>query len=123
MKITTIEQYVDAISKLDEKIEENYKNLNFNTKHNALIKKRQKITGGINMNIRLAETVYFILLLSNNIETLICTASHCLRLDIFTERSLEILNSLSNNDEIGIHGFEAKTCLRLYRGEIPNRTL
>jgi hypothetical protein len=123
MNDLTVIEYVQKIKDIDNEIIniDPFKDLKAR-KHNSLVKKKRKITKIINNKIELAEQVYSVLLKSDNIETLITTSTDCLRIGIFVEQAISILENIDKNST-GENSFNAMMILRIYRGEVPNRDL
>jgi hypothetical protein len=123
MKNLTVNDYVQIINDIDNLIIniDPLKDLKAR-KHNSLVKKKRKIIKIINDNIELAEQVYSILLKSENVETLITTSTDCLRIGVYVEQAISVLEKIESGPR-GENRFNAMMILQIYRGEIANRDL
>jgi len=91
--------------------------------NNREVKKCSKWHKLIAEDLKLAEEIYDLLLEHSCITVKILSAVQCLKLNIYVGRSVEILEKLTQRTDIGIKRFDAEMCLRVWRGEVPNRTL
>jgi len=86
-------------------------------------KKRAQLFQILSKDIELAKEVYGHLLIHHCITTKISSASECLRLNIYVDKAVEILEEISNRTDIGVRRTNAEMVLRVWRGEFPGKTL
>jgi hypothetical protein len=91
-------------------------------KYNKLFDKRQKILDEVNKNIDLAESVYCTLLSSDSDLTRITVAANCLKLNLFLEESITVLEAVANGP-YGRNRFSAHMVLEVYNGKVPGAHL
>lgn len=74
-------------------------------------------------DLTLAKEVYSQLLWHDCVTTRSIAAAECLRLNIFVQEAVSVLEEISKRDDVGITRFEAETALQIWRGEVPGRSL
>jgi hypothetical protein len=74
-------------------------------------------------DLTLAKEVYSQLLWHDCVTTRSISAAECLRLSIFVQEAVHVLEEISGRDDIGITSFHAEMALRIWRGEFPGKTL
>lgn len=82
-----------------------------------------KLHNFIAEDLKLAEEIYGLLLEHSCISVKIACAFQCLKLDIYVDKSVNILDKLTKRTDIGIRRLDAEMCLRVWRGEFSNKTL
>ncbi|MDR1018804.1 MAG: DUF2019 domain-containing protein [Lachnospiraceae bacterium] len=112
-----VRYYIYLIEELGIKMSEARANDDRNaTKYNKLFKERQIIIDNLHNNVEMARDVYKELLNSKNSLTLVNTSANCLRLGVFVDEAISILENLSKKS-LGEDSFNAKIVLKVYRGE------
>lgn len=91
--------------------------------HNKEMKKLSKLFEITSQDKELCEMVYSFLLKSENVVTLLNASTECLKLNIFTEESKNILTMLSKRNDIGIIRFNAEMTLKVWQGKVKGKHL
>ena len=91
--------------------------------NNREAKKLVKLFNVVKDNISLANEVYAVLLNEDSVTTRSISAAECLRIGIYIHESEKILEELSQRNDIGITRLSCEMALKLWRGEIPGKTL
>jgi len=86
--------------------------------NNREFKKRDKLYQEIAKDVELAEEIYDHLLEHPCITVKISSSFQCLKLNIYVDRSVSILEKLAQRTDIGVRSFNAEMCLRVWRGEV-----
>ena len=110
-KMLEIDRAIESLSVLEYK------------KNNKLADKSFKLFRILDADLELAKVVYKELLAHDCIITRVNAASKCLSLKIYIEDALRVLTEMASRCDIGIKSFEAELALRVWRGEIPGKTL
>jgi len=92
-------------------------------KNNRIVDKNFKLFKLLKIDLELAKLVYKELLSYDCVITRLTAAGECLSLGIYIEEALRILTEMSNRGDIGIRSFEAELTLKVWRGEVPGKTL
>jgi len=90
-------------------------------KGNEMVKKLNKIFKIINENEDLAKEVISAVLYSNSIRAQGLAAVDALRLNIYVNDAINILEKISLREDIW--GFGSEMALKIWRGEIPGKSL
>jgi hypothetical protein len=118
----SLQEVVKLHIKSDEIID--YATINGDYKtNNKEFKKRDKLFQIVSEDIDLAKEVYSHLLAHSCITTKISSASECLKLNIYTDESIKILEELSKRTDIGVRRTNAEMVLRVWNGEFLGKTL
>jgi hypothetical protein len=88
---------------------------------NKMSNKLQKIFLMLRENQQLSEEVIKIIMCSNSARARSMASVDALRLNIFIDDAIKILEKESQRQDI--LGFSAEMALKIYRGEIPGKTL
>jgi hypothetical protein len=91
--------------------------------NNREAKKLLRLFAIVKDDLTLAEEVYSRLLLHDCVTTRVWAASDCLRLGIFVQEAVRVLEEISKRDDLGMISFDADMALRVWRGEFPGRSL
>ena len=91
--------------------------------NNKEVKKLNKLTAPLKDDLELAKIVYGELFKSDCMRSRCHAAVDCLRLGIHISEAEQILDELSQRDDIGITRLGCEMALKLWRGEIPGKTL
>ena len=92
-------------------------------KNNKEAKKLSKFIAPLKEDLELARYVYGELLKADFVSVRSHAAIECLRMGIHTHESEQILKELSKRNDIGVTRTACEMALRLWRGEIPGKTL
>ena len=118
----TIEQFVEKFESLYEKIRIATLNGDY-ISGNRAEKEKRKLYNKLSQHEELTINVLENLLKSSNVVARISAASYLLKLNVNVKFCLKMLKEISKNKEYGIFCFNAEMTLKVYNGEIPNRTL
>lgn len=88
---------------------------------NKIAKENRKVFAILGQNKDLAVQVLMQVMNSDNDKARSIAAADALRLNILIEQSIDILEEVAKRSDI--IGFEAKTALKIWRGEFPGKTL
>lgn len=91
--------------------------------NNKEVKKLNKLTAPLKDDLELAKYVYGELFKSDCIRSRCHAAVDCLRLGIHINEAEQILEELSQRDDIGITRTGCEMALKVWRGEVPGKTL
>ena len=91
--------------------------------NNKEMKKQNKLTELLKSDLELAKFVYGELFKADCERSRCHAAVDCLRLSIHVSEAEKILEELSQRDDIGITSLGCEMALKLWRGEIPGKTL
>lgn len=122
MKKMTAEEIIKKHSESDKIIDELSSSDDYK-RSNQEAKKLHKLHNYLQENTSLAKEVYGALLKSECVTSRSISAAECLRIGIFIEEAEETLETIGQRDDIGIRSFNAKMALKIWRGEIPGKTL
>jgi len=86
--------------------------------NNREMKKCIKLHNLIAEDLKLAEEIYGLLLEHSCISVKTASAYQSLKLDIYVDKSVNILEELAKRTDIGTRRLSAEMCLRVWRGEI-----
>ena len=115
-KSNLIEKYIEyATIEGETKLSGDYK------KGNEMVKKLNKIVETIQGDEQLAKDVLSAVLSSNSVRARGLAAVDALRLNIFVNEAVKTLEEISLREDIW--GFGSKMALRIWRGEVPGKTL
>jgi hypothetical protein len=92
-------------------------------KNNRLADKSFRLIKMLRKDLELAKVVYEELLVADCAVTRVNAASECLSLGIYIDEAVRVLTEIANRPDIGIKSFEAELTLRVWRGEVPGKTL
>ena len=118
----TIEQFVEKFERLYEEIRIATLNGDY-INGNRAEKEKRKLYNKLSKDEKMTIDVLEILLKSANVVTRISAASYFLKLNVNVKVCLKMLKEISKNKEFGIFCFNAEMTLKVYNGEMPNRTL
>jgi len=121
-KNISIQEIIELHIQSDEIIDIATVNGDYKT-NNKEFKKRNKLFKFVENDIEMAKEVYSHLLMHPCITTKISSASECLKLNIYIDEAVEILEEISKRADVGIRGLSAEMVLRVWRGEFPGNTL
>jgi len=82
---------------------------------NKMSKKLTKLEAYLEDNNDLAKIVLKELIKSNSIRARTLASVESLRLDMYVEESLKVLEEISNNEELGILSFGAEISLKIWK--------
>jgi hypothetical protein len=91
--------------------------------NNTEVKKLIRLSAILREDPALAKEVYSQLLRHDCVTTRTNAAAECLRSGIFVQDAVRVLEETAKRDDLGIIGFDATMTLRVWRGEIPGRSL
>jgi hypothetical protein len=91
--------------------------------NNKEVKKLNKLTALLKDDLELAKLVYGELFKADCVRSHCHAAVECLRLGIHKNEAEKILEELSKRNDIGITRTGCEMALKLWRGEIPGKTL
>ncbi|MDR1018807.1 MAG: hypothetical protein LBM02_08920 [Lachnospiraceae bacterium] len=118
-----IRYYINEIESINKKLYpiSSFEIIGSNIKWNRIVKtKLVPLINDINSDLTVAEKVYSKLLDSINPLSRKNAASNCLKLNIYVEKSIEVLEYISNNEQNANIAFSADMVLKIYRGEMPD---
>lgn len=90
--------------------------------NNKIMKKRDKLISN-SCNKHFFEGAFLEMLNNDDIYVCLPAAVQCLKYKIGETQALKIIKEASKRKDIGVAALEAEMTLKMYNGEIPNRTL
>lgn len=90
--------------------------------NNKIMKKRDKLISN-SCNKNFFEDALLEMMNSNDIYVCLPAAIQCLKYKIEKTQAIKIIKAASKRKDIGVASLEAEMTLKVYNGEIPNRTL
>ena len=118
----TQEEFINEYIKLAS-YETNYGSGMSVKKHNKNLKELDLLCEKIKNNSELTNAIYKELLKNENLKVLLYASVDCLKLHIHIRKAKKTLKKISKMKDIGIISFEAETCLKIYKGKYPGKTL
>jgi len=115
-------EIIDRHIESDKIIEEAIMNGDYK-RNNREVKKLNRLKAHLKNDPELALHVYSELFKSDCVTTQSHAAVESLRIGIHIEKAISILEELSKREDIGIIRLGCETALKLWRGEIPGKTL
>lgn len=115
MKKVSVEEIIEKHIEYDKIIEQNLYGGD-HRKNNRAVKNKKKLVLSFKDNTEIVNQVYDHLLSHSNSRVRAEAAIECLRLRVFEERALRILEELAADK--GMLAFSCSMCLRIWRGEI-----
>jgi uncharacterized protein YjiS (DUF1127 family) len=92
-------------------------------KNNREVKKLNRLTAPLKDDLELARQVYSELFKADCVRSRCHASVECLRIGVLENDAVTILEELSKRDDIGITRLGSEMALKLWRGEIPGKTL
>jgi hypothetical protein len=121
-KVLSLEEIVNLHIQSNKVIEMALMNGDSKT-NNKEVKKLNKLTAPLKNNLELSKSVYGELFKADCIRSHCHAAVDCLRFGIHVDEAKQILEELLKRDDIGITRTGCEMALKVWRGEIPGKTL
>lgn len=123
MKKKLTPQEIEALHvQYDEAIDSAALNGDYKT-NNREFRRLDKLFRITSEDMDLAMAVYKNLLTRACVTTRISSSAECLKLGIYVDKAVEVLEELSKRTDIGIRRLNAEMVLRVWRGDFPGKTL
>ncbi len=119
----SIQEIIDLHMKSYRIIESALSEGDYKTNNREVKKLRKLKTDLFENNLDLARKVYGNLLLSDCVTAKSIAAVECLRLNILIQEAIDVLECVAKRNDVGISRHSSEMALRIWRGEVPGKTL